>query len=232
MAMVAEEVIGAIRAQPGQPIGQILGGQIVPLQGARRQTHGGYPTYDALAEEVARTLDHLHPELPVELRRLYRNAEGVWVRVVGAHSGETFSEKQTDGSTITWAARIWVERAVALTIEAARVAVSPEMDYFWAGKGWVRKGVKREWEDEQNVGSQARQSVQWERQQATSPSLTPRPSVLPYNGLPPVATINPPVQAPSPSPTQVTSAGLVPEEIEEPPPPPKPPARGSLQKEQ
>jgi hypothetical protein len=180
MSTAAEEIIGVARAQaqPGVPYGQVVNGAIVPLQRQRRASDA-YASYEALAEEVAAEMDRRfgpnntfgNPAIPEILRRIYRNADQVWVRVIGGHTGETFEEKDAAGKVVaTYAARIWVERAVSLSKEAARNSTDFEMDWFQPGKGWVRRGVKREWEDELNVGNQARQRVQWEPIANASPS--------------------------------------------------------------
>jgi hypothetical protein len=199
MSTAAEEIIGVAQAQarPGVPYGRIENGAIVPLQRQRRASDA-YASYEALAEEVAAAMDRRYgpgnefgnPVIPEFLRRVYRNADGVWVRVVGSHTGETHEEKDAAGKVVaTYAARIWVERAVSLSKDAARNSTDIEMDWFQPGKGWVRRGVKREWEDELNVGNQARQRVQWEPIANSSPSpSTGRPGAPQGAPVPRAAT--------------------------------------------
>lgn len=218
MAMAAEEIIGVAQAQskPGIPYGSVV---TLPKVGGTATE--GYASYEALAAEVAARMDEWYgsdPSHPVELRRIYRNPNGTWVRVVGEHTGETHTEKDAQGRVIaTWAARVWKERAVALTKDQATGATDTPMDWFHPRYGWLRNGVKREREDELNVGTRARQKVQWEAIANASPS--------PSDGMP---SVN---QLPASTPlvpsqiTQAEAARVDPESFSEPIPPPEPPQR-------
>lgn len=188
MGTSAEEIIGAFASKPGQPIGVSIGGYVQPLQVDQRQVHT-YPTYEALRAEV----ESVKPGADT----VYRNAEGAWVRICTEYTGEQRRERQADGSTRLLAGKLFFERPVALDIETARAT---KADYFHRGKGWVRYGVKREWEEPENLGSQATQQPVWEDRGLDEESS---PTVV----IQQVSTVHPEVVQTPPEPAAARARG-------------------------
>lgn len=224
MSMTVDEIIGVaqVMARPGVPLGaRIENGAIVPLQRQARPSSEGYASFAEMAEVVKAQMDRWYgddPNHPEQARRIYPNAEGVWVRVIGTHTGETYEQKDAQGKVVaTFAARVWKERAVALTKDQATSSTEVPHDFFDRKLGWLRRGVKREREDVMNVGDQARQRVQWESIRNASPSPTSdHPAAVPLPSAPGL-----PGQL-----TATEAAGVDPTQFEEAPPPMQAPGKG------
>lgn len=186
MAMTTEEVIGIRTPQGvGQPSGPPIRygatpAGVVPLQGDGDANV--YQSWEQMAAEVWETLSRLYPHLPELDRVIYRNAAGVWVRVVYEHSGESH-QIEREGQLLTIAARFPQERRVALTLKEA---ASHGWDWFQPGRGWIRRGVKRERDLPENLGHASSRPVSWEEVINRSPSPTWVPQATDTLGAQPV----------------------------------------------